>query len=189
MIRRSILIVALLLVPVMLFAAGPEHGERTWLGMPFWVAKLINMLLFFGVLIWVLKGPIGNAFRQRSETLKREAEEARERRAKADQMASEIQTRLTQIEHDVVSIRERAEAEGERQKRELIAAGEAEAAKILQAARAEVENRLKLAKQELTEYAGQLATERAEAILREKITDEDRKKLFQESLREVGESR
>lgn len=193
MIRRSILVVVLLLVPVMLFAAGgggAEQGEhRTFLGMPFWVAKLINMLLFFGALIWVLKGPIGNAFRQRSVTLRHEADEARERRVKADQMASEIQTRLTQIEQDVRAIRERAEAEGERQKRELIVAGEAEAAKILQAARAEVDNRLKLAKQELTEYAGELTTERAEAILREKITEEDRKNLFQESLREVGESR
>lgn len=193
--RRAVLVVALLLVPVMLFAANPpegaaaeRHEAKKFLGLPFGIWKFVNMLLFFGVLIWVLKGPIGNALRQRGETLKRQAEEARERHAKADQMASEIQTRLTQIEQDVRSIRERAEVEGERQKRELIAAGEAEAAKILAAARAEVDNRLKLAKQELTEYAGELATDRAEAILREKITDEDRRKLFQESLREVGES-
>jgi F-type H+-transporting ATPase subunit b len=87
----------------------------------------------------------------------------------------------------VRSIRERAEAEGRRQREELIAAAEAEAAKILQAARNEVDNRLKLARHELTEYAGQLATERAEAILRDKITEEDQRKLFDESLRDVGE--
>ena len=171
----------------MVHAAEAEHGNEYWAGLPFWVWKLINMFLFFGVLFWAVKGPIGNALRSRSESLRQEAEEARERRIKADQMAKDIETRLGQIENDVRSIRERAEAEGERQKRELIAAGEAEAAKILQAARAEVDNRLKLAKHELTEFAGALATDRAEAILRDKITDEDRKKLFQESLREVSQ--
>ncbi|MGZ8797484.1 MAG: hypothetical protein ACXW2F_09070, partial [Thermoanaerobaculia bacterium] len=79
------------------------------------------------------------------------------------------------------------EAEGQRQRQELIAAAEAEAAKILQAARNEVDNRLKSARRELTEYAGQLATERAESILRETITESDQRKLFEESLRQVGE--
>jgi F-type H+-transporting ATPase subunit b len=189
--RRSILILLLLLVPVAVLAseqAGEAaHHEKLYFGfIPSWVMKLINMLLFFGVLIWVLKGPIGNVLRDRGEKLQREAEEARERRDKADQMARGIQARLAQIEQDVRAIRERAEVEGERQKRELIAAGEADAAKILQAARNEVENRLKLAKQELTAFAGELTTERAESILKEKITDDDRKKLFQDSLREVG---
>ncbi len=57
---------------------------------------------------------------------------------------------------------------------------------ILAAARSEVDNRVKHARQELTEYAGQLASDRAEQLLREKITDEDRKKLFAESVREVA---
>jgi len=104
-------------------------------------------------------------------------------------MASDIQARLAAIEQEVKAIQERAVVEGERQKRELIASAEAEAQKILAAARTEVDNRLKHARHELTAYAGQLASERAEQILREKITEQDQKKLFQESLHEVGEVR
>ena len=70
-----------------------------------------------------------------------------------------------------------------------IAAAEREAEKIRQAARNEVENRLKHARHELTEYAGQLATERAEALLREHITEADQKKLFSDSLQQVAEAR
>jgi len=62
---------------------------------------------------------------------------------------------------------------------------EAEAQKILQNARSEVDNRLKHARHELTEYAGELASDRAEQLLREKITDADRQRLFRESLKEV----
>jgi F-type H+-transporting ATPase subunit b len=169
---------------------GGEHEPpKTYFGIPGWILKLANMILFLGVLGWFLGGPIKKALNERRVQIQTDAEEARARRAKADQLASDIQARLTQIENDVRSIQERAQAEGERQKRELIAAAEAEAQKILQSARNEVDNRLKRARHELTEYAGELATQRAEQILREKVTDTDRERLFEESVREVAEAR
>lgn len=166
---------------------GADHEEESYFGIPGWILKTLNMLLFAGLLYWLLKRPIGNAFAARGKAVRAAAEQARERREKADRLASDIQARLTQIEAEVVAIRERAETEGERQRRELIAAAEAEAAKILQSARNEVDNRLKLAKKELTEYAGELAATRAESILRETITDEDQRKIFRDSLTQVGE--
>lgn len=165
--------------------AGEHHETAKFLGLPFWFWKLINMIAFFGLLVWLVRGPASRALASRQEQIKRDMEEARARRAKADQMAADIQTRLTQIEDDIRSIQERARVEGERQKRELLAAAEAEAQKILQNARNEVDNQVKHARHELTEYAGQLASERAEQILREKITDEDQKKLFRDSVSDV----
>ena len=166
--------------------AAEEHHEKTYFGIPGWILKLANMILFIGVLVWFAGGPVKKAFADRSAAIRAAAEEARERRVKADRMASDIQARLTAIENEVRAIHERAQVEGERQKRELVTAAEAESQKILSNARTEVENRLKHARAELTAYAGQLASERAEQILREKITEADQKKLFTESLREVG---
>lgn len=216
--RRAIFIVLLLLVPAILFAQtnhandannvaqgaekaahetahpneahGGEHeAPKTYFGIPGWILKLANMLLFLSVLVWFLGGPIKKALIERRVQIQADAEEAKARRAKADQLAADIQARLTQIENDVRGIQERAQAEGEKQKKELIAAAEAEAQKILQSARNEVDNRLKRARHELTEYAGELATQRAEQILREKVTDNDRERLFDESVREVAEAR
>jgi F-type H+-transporting ATPase subunit b len=166
---------------------GEKHEEKKYFGLPGWVLKIANMILFVTVLIWLAKGPVRAAFAERSAAIRRAADEARERREKADQMANDIQARLAAIEAEVRAIHERAAAEGERQKRELMAAAEAESQKILNTARTEVDNRLKHARNELTEYAGQLAAERAEQILREQINEQDQKKLFQESLRQVGE--
>ncbi len=169
-----------------------DHGEgkeapKTYFGIPGWMLKIVNMILFIGFLVWFAGGPVKTALANRSAEIRQAAQEARERRAKADSLAADIQKRLSQIEADVKTIHERAEQEGERQKRELIAAAEAEAQKILAAARNEVDNRLKHARHELTEYAGELASQRAEALLRENITDADQRKLFNDSLREVGE--
>lgn len=188
-----LLMIVLVAVPLMAAGGGGEHGaaapshEKSYFGIPGWVLKLANMILFFGVLGYILAGPVRGAVRGRGDAIRQAAEEARMRREKADQVASDIQARLAQIEQEVQSIRERAEAEGERQKRELMAAAEAEATKIVQAARNEVDNRLKRARKELTEYAGELATERAEAILREKITESDQRRLFEQSLKELRE--
>src|SRR5947199_2501842 len=152
--RRAIFIILLLLVPAILFAQnhandannvsqgsekaahetvhpGEAHGEgheapKTYFGIPGWILKLANMLVFLGLLGWLIGGPVKNAFAARSEQIRRAAAEASERRAKADQLATDIQSRLAQIEDELRAIRERAEAEGERHKRELIAAAEGE---------------------------------------------------------------
>jgi F-type H+-transporting ATPase subunit b len=214
--RRGLLILILLLVPALLLAQkagnnandaaqgtekasheqahpteaqGQEHeGSKDYFGIPGWILKLANMILFIGVLTWALGGPIKKALVSRRIQIQTDADEARARRAKADQLAADIQARLTQIENDVRAIQERAQAEGEKEKRELIVAAEVEAQRILQSARNEVDNRLKRARHELTEYAGELATQRAEQILREIVTDKDRERLFDESVREVAEA-
>jgi F-type H+-transporting ATPase subunit b len=166
---------------------GGEHEGPKFLGLPAWIWKLVNMLLFLGVLYWLLGGPAKKFFADRNGQIRGAAEEAKMRRAKADQLASDIQARLAQIEADVQSIRERAEAEGERQRRELTEAANAEAQRILASARSEVDNRLKHARHELTEYAGELAAQRAEQIVRDRITESDQKRIFNESVREVAE--
>jgi F-type H+-transporting ATPase subunit b len=170
-------------------AAAEEHHEKTYFGIPGWILKLANLILFWGVLLYLIGGPVKKALASRRESIHAAAVEAAARRQKADQIASEIQARLSQIEGEVRGIHERAQIEGERQKRELIAAAEAEAEKIIKTARNEVDNRLKHARHELTELAGKLATERAESLLRERITEQDQHKLFEESLQQVGEGR
>jgi F-type H+-transporting ATPase subunit b len=213
--RRLLLILFILLVPAALLAQKPApndvahgtekvtheevhkgegheagHGEpKKFAGLPTWIWKLANMLVFIGVLVYFLRGPVGEAFRAKGQQIRAAAEEARARRQKADQLAADIQARLTAIQQEVAAIAERAHVEGERQKRELMAAAEAEGAKILASARMEVDNKLKAARKELTEFAGDLAADRAEAILRSAMTDADQKKLFRESLTEISEAR
>jgi F-type H+-transporting ATPase subunit b len=169
--------------------AAEEHHEKSYFGIPGWILKIANLLLFVGVLAYLVGGPVKKPFAERSQSITRAAAEAKERRLKSDQMAADIQARLAAIEVEVRAIHERAQVEGERQKRELITLADTEKEKILTAARNEVDNRLKRARTELTEYAGELAADRAEQILREQITDQDQRNLFQESLREVNEVR
>lgn len=168
---------------------GGGHEEKSYFGIPGGVLKLLNMLLFFGLLAWFVGRPIKAGLISRREKIRQDLQEARDRREKADRMAADIQGRITRLEDEVALILKRAGEEGERQKEELIAAANAEADKILRSARAEVDARLKLARKELTDYAGELAAERARSLLEETLTDSDRRKIFDESLEDIAEER
>ena len=168
-------------------AAGAEHAqeqhkEKRYFGIPAWILQTANILLFIGLLVYLVRKPVGQMFRGRSDTIRTQLSEAKTRREKAERLAEDIQSRLSQIENEVGTILQRARDEGDRQKKEMIAAAESEAEKILASARNEVEQRVKLARKELTEYAGQLAADRAERILEGALTAADRRKLFTEGL-------
>ena len=167
--------------------AGAEHGreqheEKRYFGIPAWILQTANILLFIGVLFYLVRKPVGQMLKGRSDSIRTQLAEARTRREKAERLAEDIQSRLSQIETEVGSILQRARDEGDRQKKELMMAAEAEAQKILASARNEVDMRVKLARKELTEYAGQLAADRAEQILQGSMTEADRRKLFAEGL-------
>ena len=49
---------------------GEAHGEgheapKTYFGIPGWILKLANMLVFLGLLGWLIGGPVKNAFAAR----------------------------------------------------------------------------------------------------------------------------
>jgi F-type H+-transporting ATPase subunit b len=169
--------------------SGDTHAERTILGIPEWVWKLANLVIFWGLLGYLVLGPVRRGLSGRSDRIRAELAESRERRTKADQFAAEVEQRLKRLEGEVSVILDRARAEGERQREEMIAAAETEAEKIVAGARNEVDARVKLARKELMEFAGELASERARALVEQSLTDADRHRLFEQSVDEIGQAR
>lgn len=163
------------------------HHERTYFGIPGWILKLVNLILFLGLLAYLLAKPIKKALLDRKDAIRNQLAEAEARRKKSDQLAADIQARLDQIEGEVSSILQRAKDEGERQKQEILRAADAEAQKIMAAANNEVDARVKAAREELTHYAKELATARAHEILKTSLTDEDRRRLFAENVEKIAE--
>jgi ATP synthase F0 subunit b len=164
-----------------------EHAPKTYFGVPRWIFLLVNMVLFLGALWYFIRKPIAKGLADRRAQIAQQLAEAKERRVKADQLARDIEERIAKLESEVQVILDRATEEGERQKAEMVAAAQSEAEKILAAARTEVDVRVRLARKELTEYAAQLATENAHTLLQQTMTDEDRKRLFSESVGQIGE--
>lgn len=193
--RLVLVVILLLFIPVVLFASAPaeaDHGGahgKTYFGIPADVLKVVNLVLFFGVLFYLLKGPVGKMFVDRKAQIQSQLTEAETRRQKAETLAADIDARLQLMQAEVAQIQAKATEDGERQKQELIAASHADAEKIRVTASSEIDARLKQAKAELTAFAGELATAQAQRILQSSVTDADRQKIFADTVRQIAEKK
>ena len=148
--------------------------------------KTVNLLLFLGLLVYFLGKPFNQFFRKRREDLDELLDRAKKDREQALSLASEMRARLAQLEGEIVEIRRRGAAEGEAEKAAQIAAAEGEAENLRRTAAEEIERRLAAAKQELARAASGLAAVRAKEILSTSITDEDRKRLLDDSVQKIS---
>lgn len=163
-------------------AAAPEK----FLGLPVELWKTVNLLLFLGMLVYFLGKPFNRYFRKRREDLDALLDKAKTDREQALTLAAEMRTRLSKLESEIVEIRARGAVDGEAEKAAQLAAAEKEAENLLRSTAEEIDRRLAAAKQELARAASTLAASRAKEILARSITDEDRKRLLDDSVQKIS---
>lgn len=165
--------------------AADAHGSETFLGVPVWIWKLANMVLFIWVLWRLLRKPFFTFFAGRKKDIAESLETAAERKDRAERMESEIRERLDRLEEEIEGIRQRASEDGERISREIAANAERDTEKVRRAAQAEIEQRLRNARQELRSEAARLAADRAGQIVENTITEADRRKAFEAGIEQL----
>ena len=102
--RASSLVLGLM-VAVPAFASGGESGPETVWGLPplFW--KIFNFVLFFGVLGWLLRKPLGQFFRGRRESIAHQLAEATRQREEAERLQRDMETRIAGLETEISTSR------------------------------------------------------------------------------------
>jgi F-type H+-transporting ATPase subunit b len=174
-------------VRVWLLAAAPlleeasEHGER-FLGIPMAIWQLANLVAFLAVLLYFVARPLAAAFRQRQVEVEKSIEEARQRRAEAARLESEVHERMTRLDRELEEIRARGVAEGEAARAELIERADREAERVRQEAEEEIQRSLLEAREELRRAAADLTASAARELLAREINDDDRRRLLEEGL-------
>lgn len=169
-------------------AEAPEAGEH-FLGIPVALWKTANLALILGLLVWFLGKPFNTFFRKRREDLDEQIARARRDQENAARLAEEMTGRLSQIEREMEEIRGRGEEEGLREKASLLNLADEEAESLRRSAAREIEQHLASARSRLAKAATEIAAGRAEEILRRTMNDDDRRRLLEESIEGVAESR
>lgn len=167
---------------------GAEHGGKV-LGVPAWVWQLANLALFLAVLLYFVARPLAEAFRKRQLDVEERLKAARQRRAEAERFEQEIHERMERLEREVEEIRKQGLAEGESARAALEARANEEAERVREASQAEIERRLAAAKAELRQSAAGLTATAAIEILSREITEEDRRRLLEDSVSRLKEAR
>jgi F-type H+-transporting ATPase subunit b len=178
-----ILITVYLLLPTTALAAEEGGG---WGGALLMIGKIFNVALVIGVLVWIGRKPLAEFFKNRTQSIREQLEEAQQARRDAEARLAEMQDRMRNLDEELKEIRSASEREAGAEYERLVAEAERDAEKIVARARQEIDGMTRAAHLELKAHAAELSVRLAEEKIREVITDEDRARLFGQFVRQLG---
>lgn len=192
---RIALLAAVALVPTVA-NASPEaegHGGIEWISPVFGGTGklgLIWIIINFLVLVWILNRllfqPLIKRTRDKHDTVKSEIDRATTAREEAQAVLAEYREKLDKLDDEIgelmASAKERAEADRKR----IIADAERQAEQIKASATAAAEREAAARRRQLEAEIVDRAVERAEALLRQKITPADQRGMVDRYVDQIG---
>jgi F-type H+-transporting ATPase subunit b len=169
-------------LPLTLLASQAEEHAANFLGLPLWLWQLANLALFLGVLLYFVARPMAAMFRQRQLDVEKRLNEAKALREEAAQLGAQVKERMSRLDSEIAEIRSRGHAEGEAERAALAERADREVERVRKEAEEEIGRRLAAAKQELRKTAADLTAGVARDMLAAQITDDDRRRLLDESV-------
>ncbi len=123
----------------------------------YWVCLLFNFAVIAALILWFSRKSLPGLFRDRTASIRKAMEEARQASAEANERLSSIEKRLSRLDDEIGAMRAAAEKEAAAEEERIKAATAEEARKIADAAGQEIAAAAKMARRELTAYAADLA--------------------------------
>lgn len=158
-----------------------------WLNYPGLEAwKFLNLFIFVGLLAYILRRPLSEAFRARREGIRRDLMRAQEERNAALAKLEEVEARLSRLDAEVEGIRAQSAKEAEAERERIRRASEVEVQKLREQAQREIERAGKAARQQLREFTAEQSVRLAEEIIRKDMRPEDDARLINFEIEELG---
>jgi F-type H+-transporting ATPase subunit b len=142
------------------------------------IFKWINFAIVAGLVVWVFGKLLPPVFRKKAEAISSAIANATNAKAAADAQLGEAETRLANLQKEVVELRAFAERESAAEVARLRAATQSDTQKIAAAARAEIEAAERAARLELKALAANLAVDGAETLLVKQLTPKAQESLI-----------
>jgi F-type H+-transporting ATPase subunit b len=160
------------------FAAGgsgghglDEHAIKTI------IYQAINVFVLFGGLIYFLKKPVQQHFKQKKESFIASASKAESARAAAESEHMQIQVKLTKLQNTADESISRAKAEAASVRNQMVAEAEAVSKRIKDEAAVAAKLEYEKAKARIRDLMLQEAIEASRAQLSSKVSNEDHARL------------
>jgi len=183
----SLLLVCLILLPTVVFAAGGGGHADSGVILKDFLYRCLSFGMMVGLVAYFVTKPIRKGLSDRTAEIEKtlaDAEAAKEAaEAKHLEYSEKLAKATEEIENITVSIRHDGEVEREK----ILAAAKEMAVKIEQEAESKASSVVAKARVELREEAARLAVELAEDMLKKQVSAEDQKRLVDEYMQKVGE--
>ncbi len=149
------------------------------------IYRLMNFAVFFGVLFWLLRKPIGKFFRDRREGIARNLDYLETQSRNLEEQNEILNKELANIAAERDSILAQYEKMGRKEADRLIAEAKEAAENIVRKTQAAMDLEIKAARQALMAEIVRISTKTAEEMLKSNINDDDQKRLSHEFMEQV----
>ncbi|HEY6400347.1 MAG TPA: ATP synthase F0 subunit B [Blastocatellia bacterium] len=140
-------------------------------------AKLVNLVLFFGILYWLTRKPAREFFRQRLASVRETLDRAAKEKKQATDKMAELDARLNRLDADLREIRAQSERDAAAERARMEAETRNDVEKIRQTAGREVDAAKQVALADLRAFAATKAVDLAEQMIRRELTPADDAKM------------
>lgn len=176
------LVTAFFLLCTLPLVASGELPDGYWFEL---VAKVVNFFIFFGFLFWVLRKPVAAMLENSRRELEQKLAEAEEKDRAATRKMEEIEKRMSGLESEVEEILRRTDEAARLEKDAILERARLEAEKIRKAAEREIDNRYNTARRELQAFVADLAVDKAEEVIRSRMTAADLNRSMEQYIEEL----
>ncbi len=164
----------------LLFALPVQASEGNGGGLSEHLWPVVNLVILVAVLVYFARKPIRDYFAIRRSEIQSELKGAADQLSEAEATYSKWQRRLVDLEAELQEIRATSSQRAEAEREKILSDAHATAERIRRDASVAVEMELRRAREELREEATQLAIELATERLEREVTDADRDRLLDE---------
>jgi len=148
--------------------------------------KFINLAIFVGFLIYVLKKPLSEAFKAKREAIRSELIKAEEAKQAALAQLTSAEAKLVSLNAEKADVLKRAQAEAEAEKINIAMATDSEVAKMREQAEGEINRLAQQTKAELRRFSAEESVRLAEEKLRGKISADNDAVLVKSGIQAIG---
>jgi F-type H+-transporting ATPase subunit b len=179
------LLVCLLAAPVLASEEGGGDPVYSNTGLAF---RVINFLIVAYGVWYLFAKKLPGTFRARAQVIADSISSAAHAKQEAERLLREAEEKTARLEQEVAEMRAVAQHDAAAEAERIRAAAREESAKIERAAEMEIQAAERAARMELKALAAQLAVERAEVLLRGKMTPATEAALFRAFVSDLGRS-
>jgi F-type H+-transporting ATPase subunit b len=183
-----ILVLVFTVMSISAVMASSEGGEGGG-GTKGWVStdtfRVLNFVVLAVALVFILRKPLSQALSSRIKGIKEQLEDLEARKAEAEKKLAEYKAKLAQLEGEAEKIIDEYVKQGQEAKSRILKEAEASAEKLKAQAHRNIEHEFEQAKLKLQEDIFVSSLQKAEQIIRNKITADDQDRIVDEYLKKV----
>ena len=185
-INLMLLSLLMLLTASAVLAAEGGHGAEEYTFMADWMPRLINFAIIVGLLVYFLRKPVRDMFRNRTETIAKAMQESKDARERAVAALADMERKTREMEAETRQMIAEAQARGEKDKQALLEEGKKVVRDIQEQIKTGTDVEVQKAKAELAAEAAILAVDLAEGSIKSTIGKQDHERIVKEYIAKVG---